>query len=113
MYILTDKKAAEEITPATFSELEMTEAHMEEIIASNLEMISDEESLLIIGKQVKNAANGRRDLTAVDHNGNIVLIEIKRDKTDIINRKETFESQAIRYAASYATIKTIEDAVYS
>ncbi|WP_218017830.1 hypothetical protein [Alkalicoccus saliphilus] len=51
----------------------------------------------------------RSDLTAVDANGNIVLIEIKRDRQDIAQRKEPFEFQAARYAASYATIKTKDD----
>lgn len=112
MYILHDNQSIEEIIPTTFSELKMTESQMEEIIAANLNLISDEEeSMIIIGKQVKNSANGRSDLTAVDDKGNIVLIEIKRDKNDITNRKENFESQAIRYAASYATIKTVEEAV--
>lgn len=111
MYLLHDNQSIEEIIPTTFSELKMTESQMEEIIASNLNLISDEESMIIIGKQVRNSANGRSDLTAIDDKGNIVLIEIKRDKNDIMSRKETFESQAIRYAASYATIKTVEEAV--
>src|SRR5690606_12207935 len=50
-------------------------------------------------------------LTAVDNEGNIVLIEIKRDRKDIESRKEAFEFQAIRYAASYATIVDTEDLV--
>lgn len=55
----------------------------------------DEESMLAIGKQVKNEAKRRTDLTAVDHNGNIVLIEIKRNKNDITRRQEGFEFLAI------------------
>ncbi|GEN82851.1 hypothetical protein SLU01_11630 [Sporosarcina luteola] len=58
--------------------------------------------MLIVRKQVRNASNGISDLTAIDHEGNIVLIEIKRDRKDIEGRKEAFEFQAIRYAASYA-----------
>jgi len=50
-------------------------------------------------------------LTAVDQNGNLVLIEIKRDVEDIKQRKEPFEFQAIRYAASYAKIKTADELV--
>lgn len=34
------------------------------------------------------------------------MIEIKRDKADILGRREAFEFQAIRYAANCATIKT-------
>ncbi|WP_141640245.1 hypothetical protein [Clostridium sp. K25] len=65
----------------------------------------------MVGKQVVNKENGRSDLTAVDENGNLVLIEIKRDVEDIRQRKEAFEFQAIRYAASYAKIKTSDDLV--
>ncbi len=73
-------------------------------------MISeDEKSMLIVGEQVRNVYYGRSDLTAVDNNGEIVLIEIKRDRRDIEGRKESFEFQAIRYAASYATIGTLEE----
>lgn len=67
--------------------------------------------LLIVGRQVKNEKNGRSDLTAVDNNGNVVLVEIKRDRRDIEHRKEAFEFQAIRYAAGYATIEKTDELV--
>ena len=90
----------------------MTENDIEEVLRNSIDMICDEEeSMLIVGRQVRNEKNGRSDLTAVDNNGNIVLIEIKRDRKDIEHRKEAFEFQAIRYAASYATIDKIDDLV--
>ncbi len=96
MYILKGKKA-EKIEPVTFSDLGMQESDMEEIIRCSIDMLcDDEESMLIVGQQVKNEKNGRSDLTAIDNNGNIVLIEIKRDRKDIEGRKEAFEFQAIR-----------------
>ena len=111
MYNISGKKV-ERIDPITFSELDMTENDIEEILRNSIDMLcSDEESLLIVGRQVKNEKHGRSDLTAIDNNGNIVLIEIKRDPRDIERRKESFEFQAIRYAASYATIDTIDDLV--
>ncbi len=64
-----------------------------------------------MGTLSENNTNGRSDLTAVDNNGNIVLIEIKRDRKDIEHRREAFEFQAIRYAASYATIEKTDDLV--
>ena len=67
--------------------------------------------MLVIGQQVKNESNGRSDLTAIDNEGDIVLIEIKRDKADIVGRKEAFEFRAIRYAASYATIKSTDELI--
>lgn len=111
MYKIKGKQASR-IEAVTFSELDMTENDIEEILRNNIDMICDEEeSMLIVGRQVKNEKNGRSDLTAVDNNGDIVLIEIKRDKKDIIYRKEAFEFQAIRYAASYATIESTDDLV--
>lgn len=111
LYNIKDKQATR-IEPVTFSELEMKESDIEEILRCSIDMLcDDEESMLIVGRQVKNEKDGRSDLTAVDNNGNIVLIEIKRDKNDIIHRKEAFEFQAIRYAASYATINNIDDLV--
>jgi hypothetical protein len=111
MYSVKGKQAAR-IEPVTFSELNMTENDIEEILRNSIDMICDEEeSMLIVGRQVRNEKNGRSDLTAVDNNGNIVLIEIKRDRKDIEHRKEAFEFQAIRYAASYATIDKTDDLV--
>ena len=105
MYNIKDEKA-EKIEAVTFSDLGMLENDIEEILRNSIDMICDEEeSMLIVGRQVKNEKNGRSDLTAVDNNGNVVLIEIKRDRRDIEYRREAFEFQAIRYAASYATIE--------
>ncbi len=96
-----------EIRELSFKDLKLKEEHIEEFLRKNVEVIfGEEESLLIIGQQVNNTEKGRSDLTAIDENGNIVLIEVKRDADDIKNRKEPFEFQAIRYAASYAKIKT-------
>lgn len=111
MYSISSNKAIK-IEPVTFSELGMIENDVEEILRTSIDMICDEEgSMLVVGRQVKNEKNGRSDLTAVDNNGNIVLIEIKRDIKDIVSKKEAFEFQAIRYAASYATIETADDLV--
>ena len=111
MYCIKGKKAAR-IEPVTFSELNMTENDIEEVLRNSIDMICDEEeSMLIVGRQVRNEKNGRSDLTAVDNNGNMVLIEIKRDRKDIEHRREAFEFQAIRYAASYATIEKTDDLV--
>lgn len=111
MYKLCKDKVAK-IEPLTFSELNMQENDIEEMLRKNIDMICDEEeSMLIVGRQVRNAELGRSDLTAIDNNGNIVLIEIKRDLKDIAARKESFEFQAIRYAASYATIENLDDLV--
>lgn len=107
-----NQTSVEQLKTMTFSELKMTENDIEELLRKNIDMVcDDEESMLIVGKQVQNKELGRSDLTAIDNNGNIVLIEIKRDKDDITSRREAFEFQAIRYAASYATITEIDDLV--
>ena len=67
--------------------------------------------MLIVGQQVQDINHKRSDLTAIDTDGNIVLIEIKRDVQDILSRKEPLEFQAIRYAASCATIKTSDELI--
>jgi CxxC motif-containing protein len=100
-----------EITNTNFKSLNLKEEHVEEFLRSNIEVIFQDETLLVVGKQVVNKENGRSDLTAVDQNGNLVLIEIKRDVDDIKQRREAFEFQAIRYAANYAKIKTTDELV--
>jgi hypothetical protein len=100
-----------DITETSFRSLNLKESHIEEFIRSNIELLLTDESLLIIGSQVTNSEKGRSDLTAIDENGNLVLIEIKRDVEDIKARKEELEFQAIRYAAGYAKIKTPEELV--
>lgn len=111
MYKISGNKS-EIIDPVSFAELGYQESDIEELLRRNIEMISeDEKSMLIVGQQVRNVHYGRSDLTAIDNNGDIVLIEIKRDRRDIESRKESFEFQAIRYAASYATIETPDELV--
>lgn len=111
MYNIKTTKV-EKTEAVTFSDLGMLESDIEEILRCSIDMLcDDEESMLIVGRQVKNEKHGRSDLTAVDNNGSIVLIEIKRDRKDIENRKESFEFQAIRYAASYATVDTPDSLV--
>ncbi|MCL7748744.1 hypothetical protein [Halalkalibacter alkaliphilus] len=111
MYHLSNDKPVK-INATTFAEMNFKENDIEELLRKNIDMICDEEeSMLIVGKQVRNSKQGISDLTAVDNKGNIVLIEIKRDRKDIEGRKEAFEFQAIRYAASYATIEDPDDLV--
>lgn len=108
MYHVTNDKAVK-IGETTFSEINYKERNIEELLQKNIDMICDEEeSMLIVGKQVRNARHGISDLIAVD---NKVLVEIKRDRRDIEGRREAFEFQAIRYAANYATIEDPEDLV--
>lgn len=97
-----------------FSEVGWTEPEeIEEMVSNNLEKFigqnRGEENILVIGRQVKDESKGRNDLVALDGDGNIVLIEIKRDLDDYKVRRENIESQAIRYAASLASIDSPEE----
>lgn len=105
MFVI-ENKIPKRIEKTTFSDLGMKENDLEEMLRKNIDMLWGEDfSMMIVGQQVRNEKNGRSDLTAIDGEGNIVLIEIKRDKKDIEHRKEAFEFQAIRYAANCASIK--------
>lgn len=92
-----------------FSEVGWTEPdEIEDMVANNLEKFVDvngkEENLIVVGRQVSDESRGRNDIVALDGNGNIVLIEIKRDLKDSKRRRENIESQAVRYAAALAKI---------
>ena len=95
-----------EIEEKTFRDMGLAESDIEEFIRNYAEEVFEEENLFIVGQQVQNSGKGYSDLVAIDENGNIVLIEIKRDLDDIRRRREKFEYQAIRYAASLAKIST-------
>ena len=111
MYKKISNDLLEEQTKNTFKDINWTEADLERFLRNNIEMISGDESMLIVGQQVKNKSMGRTDLVAVDTDGSLVLIEIKRDKKDSAIRTEAFEMQAIRYAASIASIQTLDEMI--
>lgn len=100
-----------DIKEKTFKEVGLSEFDIEEFIKNNAEEVFEDENLYIVGQQVSNTSKGITDLIAIDENGNIVLIEIKRDREDIKRRREKFEYQAIRYAASLASLSTPIDLV--
>lgn len=113
MYVIKGKNA-EKIEPFRFSDLGIQERDIEEVLRLNIDMLcDDEESMLIVGQQVKNEKYVRNDLVAIDNNnnGSLTLIEIKRNRKDIESRSEPMELQAIRYTASYATIENTDELV--
>jgi len=68
------------------------EERLENWIEQDVSMISDD--LLIIGRQVQTDFGGIIDLLCLDRNGDIVILELKRDKTP---REVT--AQALDYAS--------------
>lgn len=104
--------APNELENLTLRDIGVTEAVLEEFVRLNIGVLFPEgENLLVVGQQSRNIEGGRADLVAIDSAGNMVLIELKRDVGDIVGQREPFEFQAIRYAASYATLKTTQELV--
>jgi len=89
-------KKLKKLTPIKFSEFEIKERFdIEEWIKKNPDILK--ENLLVIGEQ-KSLPSGRQtDLLALDKNGNLVIIELKRDDSG----KEVYW-QAITYAAQFS-----------
>ena len=100
-------ESKEDIT-LNFKDLGLKESVLEEFVRRNIDLVfpDEEQDLLIIGQQTKNKEAGRSDLVALDGDGNIVLMELKRDENDMVRREEAFEFQAVRYASNFALIKT-------
>ena len=73
---------------------EYQELNLEEWMESNSDSIVEDGKLFIIGRQVVTNLGGYIDLLAVDRQGAIVVIELKRDRTP----RETI-AQALEYAS--------------
>jgi len=104
-----EKLATGVLTATTFKSMGLREEHLEAFIAANPELILADQTAILVGRQVTNEQKSRADLVALDNDGSIVVIEIKRDMDDCKARAEKFEMQAIRYAATYSRIRSVED----
>lgn len=102
-----------EVEDVTFQKLGLVEHDIEEFVRRNIGVLfpDSDESLLVIGQQARNQQGGIADLVAVDADGNVVLVELKRDRNDMEARREPFEFQAVRYAANYAKLTSAADLV--
>lgn len=67
----------QEVARQTFADSHF-ERHLEELLEANPHLIGD---LFIIGRQVRTIRNERIDLVALDRDGDIVIIELKRGPT--------------------------------
>lgn len=106
-----------------FAEVSSTKTVLEKdvqnLIAKHPEILNYEETancknsknnsdLLIIGTEVTTALKNRCDILAIDKDGNLITVEVKRDVKDGKVRKEPCEFQAIRYAAANRTMQIDE-----
>lgn len=93
----------------------LKELDLEELLSKNLEIIfgdgDNERDMQIVGRQLFDVNNKRSDLVALSDDGSLVVIELKRFAKDILNREENFAMQAVRYAASLATIQSIKELI--
>lgn len=93
---------SEENRMALFHSIKFAEHHyetdLEVWLENNLHVLTDGEPLLPIGRQLNTPISGTLDLLALDADGNVVVIELKREKPprDAI-------AQALEYAAWAAT----------
>ena len=70
------------------------EATLEDWLEQNSNGILEDSGVLVIGRQVRTSLDGVIDLLGVDRQGDLVVIELKRDKTP----RETI-AQALEYAS--------------
>ena len=106
MYRLNrERNLLEEITEPTFYESNLKERqHIEEWLRKNPEIMGEE--LLIIGHEYDDFENNERiDLLAIDKEGNLVVIEVKRDNSGI-----SVDFQALKYV-SYMSRRTLKEII--
>ena len=79
------------LSPVKSEALE-SEAMLEDWLVHDISMVSDD--LLVIGQQLSSPLGGTLDLLAIDGNGDLAVLELKRDRTprDVM-------AQALHYAA--------------
>ena len=68
----------DETMPIRLAGLDL-ESRLQEIIANDISIVSPQ--LMVIGREVATPAGTRIDILAVDHNGDVVVIELKRERT--------------------------------
>jgi len=74
--------------------LEHQEVVLEQWLESNPDGFLDDDKILIIGRQVTTNLHGFVDLLGLDREGNVVVVELKRDRTP----RDTL-AQALEYAS--------------
>ena len=80
-------------------EAEHEESVLEAWLESNPDKILEDGRILIIGRQVRTDLGGFIDLLGIDREGNVVVVELKRDRTP-----RDAVAQALEYAAFAARL---------
>jgi hypothetical protein len=70
------------------------EKRLEEVLESDIAVVSEPRRWMVIGRQVQTDHGGFIDLLAMDETGNLVVLELKRDKSD-----REVVSQVLDYAS--------------
>lgn len=83
------------------------EARLEAILESDISVVSEPRKWMVIGRQIPTDHGGRIDLLAIDEAGTVIVLELKRDKTD-----REVVSQVLDYASwiedlDYAQVATL------
>lgn len=79
---------------------EHDESTLEDWLEENSDIIIEDSRVLVIGRQVHTSLGGFIDLLGIDHHGDLVIIELKRDRTP----RETL-AQALEYASDIAELE--------
>ncbi len=83
------------------------EARLEAILEADISVVSEPRKWMVIGRQIPTDHGGRIDLLALDEAGTVIVLELKRDKSD-----REVVSQVLDYASwveelDYAQVATI------
>lgn len=81
------------------------ESRLEEWIVGDINLIAPD--LLVIGQQVSTPNGGRVDVLAMNANGDLFVIELKRDRTP-----REVVSQILDYASWIRTLEPLDLAVF-
>ncbi|MDA3936800.1 MAG: endonuclease NucS [Actinomycetota bacterium] len=86
------------------------EARLEAVLESDISVVSEPRRWMVIGRQVLTDHGGFIDLLAIDVTGNLIVLELKRDRTD-----REVVSQVLDYASwveelEYEGVASIFDA---
>ncbi len=86
------------------------EARLEGVLESDISVVSEPRRWMVIGRQVPTEHGGFIDLLAIDVTGNLIVLELKRDRTD-----REVVSQVLDYASwvqglEYEGVASIFDA---